>query len=84
MKMSKRERKAYNQGKRAGYNEGYVQGLHDGNPFTALAEAAAEVGRRMVEICSDPDFRQALIEAQHAEDEGLIVEDSERGNENGS
>lgn len=47
MKMSKAERKAYNQGKRdgkqIGYMEGYAKGLHDGNPFNALIDALKKI-----------------------------------------
>lgn len=74
MKMSRHDRKIYNQGKQAGYNDGYIQGLHDGNPFNAIADALTEFGRKAGEILSDPDIKQALIEAQQANDNTLIIE----------
>lgn len=37
--MTRAERKAYNQGKRDGYDIGYIQGLYDGNPFNKFIDA---------------------------------------------
>lgn len=73
--MSRRERKAYNEGYKDGHNvgylEGYKQGLHDGNPFTALIEAAANIAKAIAE---SPEIRQAIIEA-HKEQEEIEWDD---------
>ena len=39
MKMSSRERKAYNEGRRLGYAEGYAKGITEANPFTGFINA---------------------------------------------
>lgn len=79
MKRSRRERRAYDEGKSAGYSEGYSQGylegysqgLHDGNPFMALVEAVKRVA-------NDPDIKQALKEAEeHYLNTLEIVEDDD-------
>lgn len=65
MKRSRREHRAYKEGKSAGYFEGYLQGylqgyskgLHDGNPFMALVETVKRVA-------NDPKIQQALKEAE--------------------
>lgn len=65
MKRSRQERRAYNEGKSAGYFEGYSQGylqgyskgLHDGNPVIALAEA-------LKKVANNPQIQQALKEAE--------------------
>ena len=36
--MTRRERKAYNLGKKDGYDIGYAQGLYDGNPINILID----------------------------------------------
>lgn len=63
MKRSRRERRAYNEGKSAGYSEGYSQGLHDGNPFIAIAEAVASAAQCVAELANDPDIQKAIKEA---------------------
>ena len=69
MKMSKAERKAYNQGKRdgkqIGYMEGYAKRLHDGNPFNALIDAFASIAKKIGE---NPEVLQLL------DQEELIIE----------
>ncbi len=69
MKMSKAERKAYNQGKmdgkKIGYMEGYAKGLHDGNPFNALIDACASIAKTIAE---NPELLQQL------DQEELIIE----------
>lgn len=65
MKMSKRERKAFNQGREAGYLEGYAKGLHDGNPFNALIDACVSVAKTIAE---NPELLQQLNQ------EELIIE----------
>lgn len=69
MKMSKAERKAYNQGKRdgkqIGYMEGYDKGLHDGNPFNALIDAFASIAKT---IAVNPELLPLLNQ------EELIIE----------
>ena len=56
MKMTKRERAAYKLGKREGYNEGYIKGLYDGNPFNKLAEACSNMLKVINERLKDPEF----------------------------
>lgn len=61
MKMSKAERKAYNQGKidgkQIGYMQGYDKGLHDGNPFNAIIDACASIAKTIAER---PELLQQL------------------------
>lgn len=49
--------------RRGGYDEGYIagykEGLHDGNPFTALSEIAAKAVDAIKETFNDPDFQEA-------------------------
>ncbi len=75
MKRTRRERRAYNEGKAQGYNEGYEQGLHDGNPFIAIAEAAARVANTISDLMKDPAFVEACVEAQKENDALEIVKD---------
>lgn len=76
--MSRRERKAYNEGYKDGHNDGYLegykQGLHDGNPFTLIAEAAANVAKVLAE---SPEIKQAIIEEQKEQEEIDIEWDDE-------
>ena len=72
MKMSKAERKAFNQGKALGYAEGYaegyVKGYKEGNPFNAVFEAITNISKMM----EDPEIQKALLKAgeeQEAEEE---------------
>lgn len=72
MKMSKAERKAYNQGERdgkqIGYMEGYAKGLHDGNPFNAIIDTLASIAKTIAE---NPELLQQLNQ------EELIIEGDE-------
>ena len=76
MKMSKAERKAYNLGRQAGRAEGYTDGLHDGNPFIALAEGINNISKKL----TDPEFieycKQVMGE-EEKETSGLLTEDEE-------
>ena len=67
MKMSRRERKAFNEGKAAGYTigylEGYKKGLYDGNPFNALRDAVNNSVKVIREWLDNPEV-QKLIEEQ--------------------
>lgn len=75
MKMSRRERKIYNEGKAAGYKDGYTKGLHDGNPFILIAETFADI---VNQITSNPELLEAALKAKADEiDDELIIEDSE-------
>lgn len=56
MKMSKKERRAYNLGRKNGYIEGYKDGLHDGNPFISLAEDINKAIGVISERLTDPEF----------------------------
>ena len=48
--------------RRGGYDEGYIagykQGLHDGNPFIAIAEAATKAVNSLAESFADPEFQE--------------------------
>lgn len=69
MKMSKRERKAYNLGQKNGYFEGYKDGLHDGNPFISHAEGINKaIGVISVRL-SDPEFIEYLQSLKEVEKE---------------
>lgn len=63
MKKTRRDRKMYNEGKRDGYLEGYKQGLHDGNPFIAIAESISKIMANVSDKLKDPDVIQALMNA---------------------
>lgn len=65
MKMSRAERKSFNLGKRVGYSEGYVKGLHDGNPFNRMTDAI----RSMKENLTRPEVRKCLKMLTEAKDE---------------
>lgn len=71
MKKSRKERKAYNEGKAYGYQEGYAKGLHDGNPFVIAAEAIQKA------ITPITDFLKS-VEAPSLE---AIIEESKERNE---
>lgn len=67
--MTRKERKAYKQGKNLGYvlgyDEGYARGLHDGNPIIAIAE----VLRHTFDNLSNPEVIKALEEAKKIQEE---------------
>ena len=67
MKMSKHDRKIYNQGKTAGYIEGYKKGLHDGNPFTAIYEAVNNMTKNLIEMMNDPETIKIMQELNEKE-----------------
>lgn len=69
MKMSKHDRKIFNQGKAAGFAEGYAKGLYDGNPFHVLCEALQEVADNLVKGFSDPALIKALEDANRIQAE---------------
>jgi hypothetical protein len=56
---TRRERRIRRGGYDEGYNAGYKQGLHDGNPFIAIAEAATKVTNSLVKTFADPAFQEA-------------------------
>ena len=63
-KLSRRERKIFNEEKRAEYNKGYIQGLHDGNPFNIIAEKLNKVAANIRKTVNnlDPETKARLIE----------------------
>ena len=69
MKMSKAERKAYNRGRLVGRAEGYADGLHDGNPFIAIAELVTESISLISDKLQDPEFIEYLQSLKEAEEE---------------
>ena len=66
---TRRYRSAYKAGKSTGYAEGYKQGLHDGNPFIKIAEAASEMAKTISDKITDPEFIEACKEAKILYDE---------------
>ena len=58
MKRTRRERKAYEQGRAAGYAEGYKNGLHDGNPFNAIIDAVTN----FAELCAEVNIAEVRAE----------------------
>lgn len=85
MKMSKHDRKIFNQGKAfgcaKGYAEGYAQGLHDGNPFIRMAEAFEEMGKRVSEAINNPETLKMLEEARQMQDDMDALEIEGEGND---
>lgn len=77
MKPNRRQRKAINEAKRAGYNagyaEGYKKGLHDGNPFITLAESLSKVLNTVADQMNDSEFVKMCIEAKRLEDEWVPI-----------
>ncbi len=70
--MSRRHRKIYKRGKAEGYALGYAQGLHDGNPFVAIAEGAKKMLEDLSRTINDPEFLKTLEEANNKLKEGGI------------
>lgn len=64
--MTRKHRKIYKQGKEDGYALGYLQGLHDGNPFIVVGEAITQAVGSIAEALKDidTDKLQALIAEQ--------------------
>ena len=67
--MTRKERKAYKQGKADGYVLGYTQGLHDGNPFIMIAEAAADFANKIADTFTDPEVLKALEKVKEIQEE---------------
>lgn len=68
MKPSRRYRKIYNLGKRDGYELGYAQGLHDGNPFNSMIEALSNFAKSLNEaVKRNPNL---LAELNKHDEEG--------------
>lgn len=68
MKMSKAKRKAYNQGKRDGFDIGYTKGLYDGNPFNTIIAGLTSIVESLNESIKDnPELVAEFIEAQKDE-----------------
>lgn len=63
-KYSRRERKIASIAKQEGYIEGYLKGLHDGNPFITMAESLSKAVSAMADALTDPAFIEACKEAQ--------------------
>ena len=81
MKMSKAEWEAYKLGRQVGREEGYADGLHDGNPFITLTEAINKAMNSISDKLSDPKFieyLQSLKEAELSEVEEEAAADEEK------
>ena len=68
MKMSKHDRKIFNQGRAEGFADGYAQGLHDGNPFILMAESITDMARRVSKVLSNPELAEALAKAREMQE----------------
>ena len=68
MKMSRRERKILNEGKKIGYAVGYAEGLHDGNPFIAIGEAIADCVNYLGDFITKPEMIEYLKEEKEKRD----------------
>ena len=66
---TRRYRSEYKRGKAVGYAEGYKQGLHDGNPFIKIAEAASDMVTVISNRLSDPEFLEMLKKAKAIENQ---------------
>ena len=72
MKMSKHDRKIFNQGRREGYAEGYAKGYHDGNPFNTMVEAMSSLAISISEaIKENPDLLKEMKETETLDIEGF-------------
>ena len=61
MKMSRRERRIFEAGKRAGFEVGYEKGLYDGNPFNRIIEAVSELAETLQEAMeNNPEFAEQV------------------------
>ena len=82
MKMSRRERRIFEAGKRAGfevgYEIGYEKGLYDGNPFNAIIEAAKTLTVPLNEKLKDPAFIEYLKEQGDLYDGVLEIEEGNK------
>lgn len=68
-KMSRRDRKMFNMGKRMGHLEGYAQGLHDGNPFIIIGETVATMANNISKmVIENPEIFKQLKEAEEGEE----------------
>ena len=56
---TRKERRIRRGGYDEGYTAGYKQGLHDGNPFIAFAEAATKAVNSLAKTLADPEFQEA-------------------------
>ena len=81
MKMNKRERKAYNLGRKNGYIEGYKDGLHDGNPFISLAEGINKAIGVISERLTDPEFIEYCKRATAENEQIEVLNETEEGEE---
>lgn len=70
MKSTRQIRKAYKQGKRDGYDIGYLQGLYDGNPFNAMIKSLSNLAKAFSDAVKEhPELLQELN--KHDEEEEL-------------
>ena len=82
MKMSRRERKIFEAGKRAGFEvgfgAGYEKGLYDGNPFNAIVEATKTLAVTLNEKLKDPAFIEYLERQRDLFDDVLEIEEGKK------
>lgn len=66
--MTRAERKAYKQGKRDGYDIGYLQGLYDGNPFNTIVDSLSKCVQNIVDALNDnPELIEQVIKGAEYE-----------------
>lgn len=63
MKLTRRERKIYNNGRQEGYLEGYEKGLYDGNPFNTIIDVIKDFTGRVIDLMNDQELAKAIEEA---------------------
>lgn len=70
MKLTRRERKIFNNGRQVGYLEGYEQGLYDGNPFNTIIDGIRDFTGRVLDLMTDLDlaneFAKSIEDANQA------------------
>lgn len=78
-KLSRRERKIYEEGRAAGYAEGYKNGLYDGNPFNALIDGL----RERLNVVADAVKDNPELLKQIQEQNTLEIEEGDNDTEGG-
>lgn len=66
MKLTRRERKIYNNGRQIGYLEGYEKGLYDGNPFNTIIDVIKDFTGKIFDLMADPELAKAIEETNQA------------------
>ena len=78
-KLSRRERKVYEEGRAAGYAESYKNGLYDENPFNALIDGLMEYLNVVADAVKDNPELLKQIQEQNT----LEIEEGDNDTEGG-